>query len=102
MFEISGAPCTSPRAQMLKEDIRRSVEEYQKAFDELSRWNRCFALANNAPGWLDVPRLDMLNQAHKVTGKAYPANIRKATRPTTKCQNSVPEKDASFNKMGKP
>ena len=82
MLEILRTPFSSPRSQMFKENICRSVEENEEALYEFCCWSpSTLRLGFDIPG---------------------PANIGKTASPTTKCQNTIPKKHATFDKMRKP
>lgn len=87
MFEILRRPCTTPGGKMLEKDVGTPIEADDEGFDELGRREGRFPLAHLTAGRLDVP---------------CPPKVGKATHPTSKSEQSVPEEDSAFDKMGKP
>jgi hypothetical protein len=87
---------------VLKEHISGSIKENQKALHKFSGRNSSLAFATGFFRWFDVPRLQKSDSCF-VCGKefVYPTDLCKATSPTPKCQDSIPEENPTFNKVGK-
>ena len=71
MLKISSSPLAILAAQMLEENIRRTIDENKQGFNEFGRRGRGSAIPHHAGGWLNVPA---------------PAEIREAAHDTSERQ----------------
>lgn len=86
MLHVSGAPLFTPTREMLQEDVGDSICENHTRLGELTATDVGLPLGHNVTRRLDVPS---------------PTQIGPAAHPSSKGQQTVPEEDASFDKMRK-
>lgn len=86
MLEILCSPSLAPGCQVFKPHIGRTVEEDDERFDELGRRHS------------GLPRADQPNRRLHIPS---PSHVGKASHPSPKCEEAIPEEDSAFNGMCK-
>ncbi len=84
MLQILRTPFSAPGSQMFEKDVRCAIEPNDKGLDKFGGRDGGFPLANLIAGRFDIP---------------CPAKLGKAPHPTSKGEQSVPEEDATLDKM---
>lgn len=87
MLEILCSPSLAPGCQVFKPHIGRTVEEDDERFDEFGGRYSGFASADQPNRRLHVPS---------------PSHLRKASHPSSKSEETIPEEDSALNGMCKP